>query len=215
MADSINSHSNNIMGENDRSKTNSIDSHINSKAGENDVFETVVLEDMCEQGSIDGVIIDGEDKIDENEIVAEHTENKTKSNHYGNTSKYDPSLNLPIALRKGTRSCTKHSISNFVLYENLSPQFRVFTTPIDSTTIPKSIHLALECPKWKAAVMEEMGVLEKNKAWDLYTLPKGHKIVGCKSVFTLIEKRDNEFTPIYVETRVPGVKPRLFVVIIF
>ena len=30
-----------------------------------------------------------------------------------------------------------------------------------------------------------------------------------------IEKRDNEFTPIYVETRVPGEKPRLFVVIIF
>ena len=34
-------------------------------------------------------------------------------------------------------------------------------------------------------------------------------------IMTTIEKRDNEFTPIYVETRVPGEKPRLFVVIIF
>ena len=30
-----------------------------------------------------------------------------------------------------------------------------------------------------------------------------------------IEKRDNEFTPIYVETRVPGEKPRLFVLLLF
>ena len=31
--------------------------------------ETAVLEDMGEQGSIDGVIIDREDRIDENEVV--------------------------------------------------------------------------------------------------------------------------------------------------
>ena len=36
-----------------------------------------------------------------------------------------------------------------------------------------------------------------------------------KMIMEIIEKRDNEFTPIYVETRVPGEKPRLFVVIIF
>ena len=33
--------------------------------------------------------------------------------------------------------------------------------------------------------MEEMRALEKNKTWELYALPKGHKIVGCKLVFTL------------------------------
>ena len=69
---------------------------------------------MVEQTSIDGVIIDKEDKIDENEVVAEHTESETKSDHSRNTNKYDPSLDLPIALSKGTRSCTKHSISNYV-----------------------------------------------------------------------------------------------------
>ena len=33
--------------------------------------------------------------------------------------------------------------------------------------------------------MEEMRALEKNKTWDLCTLPKKHKTVGCKWVFTL------------------------------
>ena len=36
MTDSINSHSNNRMSENDRSETNSIDSHTDNKVGEND-----------------------------------------------------------------------------------------------------------------------------------------------------------------------------------
>ncbi|KAL4034485.1 hypothetical protein IC575_003132 [Cucumis melo] len=160
-------------------------SHTDNKASENDRPNTVVLEDIGEKGSINEVIIDREDRIDENEVVTEHNENETKSNHSGNTSKHDPSLDLPIALRKGTRSCTKHSISNYVPYENLSPQFKTFIACLDSTTIPKSIHLALECLKWKAAVMEEMRAQEKNKTWDPCTLPKGHKTIGCKWVFTL------------------------------
>ncbi|KAA0066554.1 Cysteine-rich RLK (RECEPTOR-like protein kinase) 8 [Cucumis melo var. makuwa] len=120
------------MAQNDWFKTNSIDSHTDSKA--NDGFEIAILEHMCEQDSIDGVIIDGEDRIDENEVVAEHTENETN---------------------------------------------------LDSTTIPKSIHLALECSKWKAAVMEEIRAMEKNETWDICTLPKGHKTVGCKWLNTI------------------------------
>ncbi|KAA0054994.1 putative mitochondrial protein [Cucumis melo var. makuwa] len=68
--------------------------------GENDRSETNVLKDMGKQGSIDEVIIDKEDRIVENEVVAEHTENETKSDHSGNKSKYDPSLDLPIVLTK-------------------------------------------------------------------------------------------------------------------
>ncbi|KAA0054942.1 putative mitochondrial protein [Cucumis melo var. makuwa] len=100
MTDSINAHNNNKMNENDKPETNSIDLHTNSKVGENDRFETAVLIDMDEQGSIYGVIIDLEDKIDENEVVTKHTENETRSNHFGNISKYDPSLDVPIAMRK-------------------------------------------------------------------------------------------------------------------
>ena len=73
MTDSINSHDNNKICENDRFETNSADSYTDSKAGKNDGSEIVVFEDdMGGQSNINGVIIDKEDMIDENEV--EHTE---------------------------------------------------------------------------------------------------------------------------------------------
>ncbi|KAA0043289.1 reverse transcriptase [Cucumis melo var. makuwa] len=99
---------------------------------------------------------------DEIEVRIETNNNEAEYGHIGKLDKHDPYLDLPIALKKGTRSCTKHSISNYVSYENLSSQFRAFTASLDCTTIPKNIHIALECPKWKNAVMEEMKALEKN-----------------------------------------------------
>ncbi|TYK30560.1 putative inactive tRNA-specific adenosine deaminase-like protein 3 isoform X6 [Cucumis melo var. makuwa] len=53
-----------------------------------------------------------------------------------------------------------------------------------------SIALRKECPEWKNAVMEEMKALEKNNTWEICALPKGHKPVGCKWVFTLKYKAD-------------------------
>ena len=38
--------------------------------------------------------------------------------------------------------------------------------------------------------MEEMRALEKHKSYEIYNLPKGHKTVGCKWVFTLKYKTD-------------------------
>ena len=111
--------------------TDSINSYSNNRTCENDEYETTVMKNMGEQGSIEEAVIDREDIIIENEVVAEHTEN---------SSRYDSSFDLPIALRKGTRSCTKHSICNYVSYKNLSPQLRVFTASLDSSTIPKNIH---------------------------------------------------------------------------
>ena len=36
---------------------------------------------------------------------------------------------------------------------------------------------------WLAAMEEEMESLHKNKTWDLVTLPKGKKAIGCKWVY--------------------------------
>ena len=57
----------------------------------------------------------------------------------------DPSLDIPIVLRIGTRSCVKHPICNYVSYESLLAQFKAFTARLDSIMIPKNIHIALEC----------------------------------------------------------------------
>ncbi|KAL0552943.1 hypothetical protein IC582_012078 [Cucumis melo] len=127
---------------------------------------------------------------DETEVRIETSNYEAEQGHTRKLDEYDPSLDIPIALRKGTRSCTKHPICNYVSYDNLSPQFRAFTANLDSTIIPKNIYTALECPEWKNAVMEEMKALEKNRTWEICALPKGHKTVGCKWVFSLKYKAD-------------------------
>ncbi|KAG8502943.1 hypothetical protein CXB51_000740 [Gossypium anomalum] len=43
-----------------------------------------------------------------------------------------PSIYLPIAVRKGTRSCTQHPISRFVSYGNLSKSYNAFVSNVDS-----------------------------------------------------------------------------------
>ncbi|KAL0552474.1 hypothetical protein IC582_011589 [Cucumis melo] len=126
--------------------------------------------------------VEEKDSGDETEVRTETNNNGAKQSHTGKIDKYDPSLDLLITFKRGTRSCTKHPISNYVSYKNLSPQFRAFIASLDSTTIPKNIHIALECPEWKNVVMEEMKALEKNNTWEICTIPKGHKPVGCKWV---------------------------------
>jgi hypothetical protein len=56
---------------------------------------------------------------------------------------------------------------------------------LSSVEIPKNIHDALEVPKWRGVVLEEMKVLEKNKTWSVMTLPDDKKTMECKWVFTV------------------------------
>ncbi|KAA0048249.1 reverse transcriptase [Cucumis melo var. makuwa] len=146
----------------------------NNTMSENDRSDVVVLENMEEKNH-----------GDETKVRIETSNDEAEQGHARKLDEYGPSLDIPIALRKGTRFCTKHPICNYVSYDNLSPQFRAFTTSLDSTIIPKNIYIALECPEWKNVVMEEMKAFEKNRTWEICALPKGHKTVGCKWVFSL------------------------------
>ena len=97
-------------------------------------------------------------------------------------------LDLPIALRKGTRECTRrplYPLSNFVSYKNLSPCLHAFVTQLSHVEIPKSIKDAMQVPEWKDVVLEEMRALEKNQTWELIDMPKEKRIVGCKWMFTV------------------------------
>ena len=76
----------------------------------NGIFDISVSEDIGEK-----------DTIGETEVRAETSGNETEQDHSGYLDEYDPSLNIPTALRKGTRSYMKHPICNFVSYESLSP----------------------------------------------------------------------------------------------
>lgn len=97
---------------------------------------------------------------------------------------------LPIALRKGKRSCTNHPLSKHVSYGKLSQNHSSYVSKVTNMFIPRNIQEALNDPDWNAAVMEEIHALEKNGTWDLVNLPKGQKLVGCKWLFTVKFRAD-------------------------
>ena len=73
--------------------------------------------------------------------------------------------NVPIALRKGVRSCTKHLIGNFVSNDSLSPTYKAFITSLDSVHISRNIHEALKHPGWRKTIHEEITTFERNGTW--------------------------------------------------
>ena len=99
-------------------------------------------------------------------------------------------VDLPIVIRKGTRKCVQHSLSNFVSFGKFSPSHKTFLTQINSIPIPQTSTKALGNEKWKQAMKVEMEALQKNETWEIMELPKWKKVVGCKWVFTVKYKTD-------------------------
>ena len=67
---------------------------------------------------------------------------------------------LPIAVRKGTRSSRNpHPIYNFLTYHRLSSPYFAFISTLSSVSLPKTVHEALSHSGWKQAMIEEMAAL--------------------------------------------------------
>ncbi|RVW62074.1 Copia protein [Vitis vinifera] len=102
-------------------------------------------------------------------------------------------LDLPIAVRKGTRECTNrplYPLSHYVSLKHLSPAHKNFIVSLNTTIIPNTVSEALKKRERKDAMREEMSALEKNKTWEIIERPKGKNIVDCKWIFTLKYKAD-------------------------
>ncbi|RVX23604.1 Retrovirus-related Pol polyprotein from transposon TNT 1-94 [Vitis vinifera] len=93
---------------------------------------------------------------------------------------------LPIAIRKGTRSTRNpHPIYNFLSYHRLSSPYFAFVYAISSVSLPKNTHEALSHPGWRHAIVDEMDALHSNGTWDLVVLPSGKSTVGCRWVYAI------------------------------
>ncbi|KAH0705722.1 hypothetical protein KY285_010259 [Solanum tuberosum] len=91
---------------------------------------------------------------------------------------------------QGVRKVTNHPMSNFLSYRNLSTSYRAFLSQLYGMEIPRNVQDALNVPKWKKAILEEMNALDRNETWEMVELPRGKKTVGCKWVFTIKFKSD-------------------------
>ncbi|KAK4395750.1 Retrovirus-related Pol polyprotein from transposon RE1 [Sesamum angolense] len=106
---------------------------------------------------------------------------------------------LPIALRKGKRSCTAHPLANSLFLQNLSPNYRAFSVSLSSVSIPNTYCEALRHPAWKMAMDDEMFALVSRGTWELVEVPPNADIVDCRWVFTLKYRADGtlERWPMY------------------
>ena len=92
------------------------------------------------------------------------------SNDLPNMSSLD--LDLPIAVGKGTRACTKHPIAKYLSYEKLSHTHRAYVFRISNLYVPRIVQEALNDSNWRSAIMEKMNALRKNNMWSITNLPK-------------------------------------------
>ncbi|XP_049934544.1 retrovirus-related Pol polyprotein from transposon RE1 isoform X1 [Nymphaea colorata] len=99
-------------------------------------------------------------------------------------------LDVPIAQRKGKRSCTLHPISGHLSMDRLTPMYRQFVKGLSAIALPQNPMDALSDPKWAAAMQEEMDALQSRGTWTLVTPSVDAAIVGCRWVFTIKYRAD-------------------------
>jgi hypothetical protein len=100
---------------------------------------------------------------------------------------------LPIAIRKWTRKCTKrppYPLAQFFSFKKFSPSHRAFLVSLNTIVIPKTLSEALTNESCKQAMTDELATLEKNKTWKLVKLLVGKKPVSCKWVYTVKYRAD-------------------------
>jgi hypothetical protein len=78
-----------------------------------------------------------------------------------------------------------HDIAQFVSYSSISLAHTTFIALLNFVALLECWQVAKEDPKWKVVMLEELGALDKNKTWELMSLPLDKKAVQCKWVFTV------------------------------
>jgi len=78
-----------------------------------------------------------------------------------------------------------HPISSFISYSKISPSHLLYINNITKIPIPQSYSEAKDSKEWCDAIDTEIGAMEEKDTWEVTSLPKGKKAVGCKWIFTL------------------------------
>ena len=74
-------------------------------------------------------------------------------------SKHSRQENLPLALRKPSRTCVKphpYTFSSFFTFSRVSPAYKTFLITFNQSSIPKIVDEALKTIHWCNVMQEEM-----------------------------------------------------------
>ena len=102
-----------------------------------------------------------------NQVNLEHGQSSTPSSQNSGNLPMDSTplplsdLDIPIAIRKGVRNCTKYPIAKYLSYQRLSEKYRASTSNISHLFIPRTIQEALGHSEWRLVDQEEMNALLK------------------------------------------------------
>lgn len=97
-----------------------------------------------------------------------------------------PSRDLPITLKKGTRSSQNpHPIYNFLIYHHLYASYFVVVSTFCYVPLSKKVHEALSHPGWKQATIVEMVILNLIISWNIVSLCHGKSPLCCHWVYTI------------------------------
>jgi hypothetical protein len=66
-----------------------------------------------------------------------------------------------------------YPIENFISYENITKEYKIYLISIESKKEPNNFEEAIGQPIWCRAMKEYLNVLEKNKTWKLIPLLSG------------------------------------------
>ena len=89
-----------------------------------------------------------------------------------------------------TISGISYPLSDVLSYDRLSTSHKVFATSLSIVKEPTSFLQAMEDPKWREAMHNEIQALQANSTWTLTALPPGKKPIGCRWVYKVKLKSD-------------------------
>ncbi|KAL4376288.1 hypothetical protein GQ457_02G028470 [Hibiscus cannabinus] len=119
------------------------------------------------------------------------------------------SATIPVPIRRSSRVIQKPSylqqyycnvtnvspacaypIEHYVSRSSLTPSYEAFVGNISSTYEPSFFHQAVQSPKWRLAMDDELRAMETLKTWSVVPLPAGKKAIACKWVYQIKHKPD-------------------------
>ncbi|KAL4292078.1 hypothetical protein GQ457_14G019000 [Hibiscus cannabinus] len=85
---------------------------------------------------------------------------------------------------------SSHTVAQVMSYQNFNTEHLSYIANIEILSEPKSYKQAALSSSWQKAIEEELIALDRNKTWEIVSLPPGKQAIGCKWVYKTKLKSD-------------------------